>query len=300
MSYNSVGSKLGMTGMGLKHCIPDLNKLCSELGFPKLNNKGSRDLGKNLEVSSSLIHQYKEEILAKSSIVYLSDFAKRHGYTANGLIHLGVNPYMLHEECGITYNKNVKYLPSHDQILEELKYYISAKNRYVSSMEFSSHSGYSKSSIYAAVGSVEQINRELGYFQNNLGFEEYIHSLLKELFPDELICRQKSFPGLKYKRSLRYDFYLPGLNLLVEADGPQHFDESSGNFSREILIRDTIKNEYAQKEGIHLVRVRWSLNFRKTDVLEYFKPYTEITSLPQSFYRPKFTPLHFSRIETSL
>lgn len=66
-------------------------------------------------------------------------------------------------------------------------------------------------------------------------------------------------------RGLRYDFYIPSLNIIIEFDGAGHFtpikwsktmtdDEAIKNLN-ENKIRDNIKNEWALKNGIKLYRL---------------------------------------------
>lgn len=76
--------------------------------------------------------------------------------------------------------------------------------------------------------------------ENNIKFEE-----------------QKKFNELGMR--MRYDFYLPDYNLLIEFDGEQHFKPIKyfgGNKSFEKLQRrDTIKNEYAIENRYKLLRI---------------------------------------------
>lgn len=54
---------------------------------------------------------------------------------------------------------------------------------------------------------------------------------------------------------LRYDFYLPDLNILIEFDGEQHYrDTGWGNFEFT-QNRDNIKNDYALSHNISLIRI---------------------------------------------
>ena len=72
-----------------------------------------------------------------------------------------------------------------------------------------------------------------------------------------------SLDGCVYKRPLRFDFYLPNLNIAIEFDGEQHFHEiQSLKDSKERLLvtqtRDTIKNEYCLSHNIKLVRIPYT------------------------------------------
>lgn len=61
---------------------------------------------------------------------------------------------------------------------------------------------------------------------------------------------------------LRYDFYLPNNNRLIEFDGRQHYSPSSLWDNKETFElrqqRDKIKNEYAKNNNIDLVRIPYT------------------------------------------
>ena len=61
---------------------------------------------------------------------------------------------------------------------------------------------------------------------------------------------------------LPFDYYLPKINLIIEIDGEQHERASFTNWNVEgVINRDKIKNAYAEKKGITLVRIpakEWS------------------------------------------
>jgi len=70
---------------------------------------------------------------------------------------------------------------------------------------------------------------------------------------------EKTFDGCKFKILLRFDFYIPGLNLLIEYDGQQHFDPIKyfgGEKALKITQkRDKIKNKFAKENNISLLRI---------------------------------------------
>lgn len=80
---------------------------------------------------------------------------------------------------------------------------------------------------------------------------------------DIAFVKQKTFDDCRDQMVLRYDFYLPARNLLIEFDGQQHFQfvkKFHGTEERFLKCqeRDKIKNEYAETSGIHLLRIKYS------------------------------------------
>lgn len=73
--------------------------------------------------------------------------------------------------------------------------------------------------------------------------------------------RQHVLKGCRYKWALRFDFYVPDLNLLIEYDGIQHFEDVAfdGKKSnlKSIQKRDTIKNDYCKKNNLPLLRIHY-------------------------------------------
>lgn len=75
--------------------------------------------------------------------------------------------------------------------------------------------------------------------------------------------KQKMFDGCVDLLSLRFDFYVPTLNLVIEFDGQQHFEfvkkfhGTRDGFER-CKRRDTIKNEYAHRHKIDMLRIKYS------------------------------------------
>lgn len=88
---------------------------------------------------------------------------------------------------------------------------------------------------------------------------------------DELnipFCTEKSFPNCKgvTGKMLRFDIHLPEHNILIEYDGPHHFEPThygSGYdvdeaFSRQVA-NDHIKNEFCEQQNIHLIRIPYTI-----------------------------------------
>lgn len=88
---------------------------------------------------------------------------------------------------------------------------------------------------------------------------------------------QKRFVGCKRKRPLPFDFYLKAYNLLIEYDGLQHsipVDFWGGEeYLKDVQERDGIKNEFAIKNNITLIRIPYSEQDEDIDRIlnSYFK-----------------------------
>lgn len=73
--------------------------------------------------------------------------------------------------------------------------------------------------------------------------------------------KEKRFGGCRNKTMLPFDFYLSKNNLLIEFDGKQHqvsndfFGGETGLVSRK--INDRIKNKFAKKQNILLIRIKY-------------------------------------------
>ena len=85
---------------------------------------------------------------------------------------------------------------------------------------------------------------------------------------------QYSFSSCKNKVKLRYDFYLPKYNILIEYDGIQHFkpvDFFGGEKTfKETLKSDNLKNLYAKKNNVPLLRISYSKINEIDSILENY------------------------------
>lgn len=77
---------------------------------------------------------------------------------------------------------------------------------------------------------------------------------------------QKTFKKCKYKKQLKYDFYLPKYNTCIEYDGEQHFKKYRFEKNDDKLNirkkRDEIKNQYCVKNNINLFRISYNDNIK--------------------------------------
>ena len=75
--------------------------------------------------------------------------------------------------------------------------------------------------------------------------------------------QQKTFDEYKYKRKLKFDFYLPEYNICIEYDGELHFFSNFKGVKTNLeytQARDKIKNEYCKRSNIQLIRIKYTEN----------------------------------------
>lgn len=76
--------------------------------------------------------------------------------------------------------------------------------------------------------------------------------------------REYIFQGCFDKKPLRFDFYIPSMNIAIEYDGIQHFEPidffntKNNDTLDDIHRRDKIKNDFCLKNGITLIRVPYN------------------------------------------
>jgi len=94
---------------------------------------------------------------------------------------------------------------------------------------------------------------------------------------DIRFIQQKKFNNCIYKGKLKFDFYIPSLNMCVEYDGIQHFQftprfhETEQDF-KEQQFRDKIKTDYCTKNNIKLIRIPYTEFDNIETILEnYFR-----------------------------
>ena len=110
--------------------------------------------------------------------------------------------------------------------------------------------------------------------------EEAIARFLRQV--GEPFETQKAFDGCRNVFPLRFDFYLPEMNMCIEYDGEQHFrpvDAFGGeNSFAGTYARDNIKNEYCTAHNIRLVRIPYYRFDEIEDILSEILPAEEASS----------------------
>lgn len=121
------------------------------------------------------------------------------------------------------------------------------------------------------VGGIDQIP---GTSKAESKIEEYLKSRCISF------SREQTFNTLVNPASgelLRFDFYLPERNILIEYDGKQHFiytpsihgdDPIEGLHKlKQLQYRDKLKNEYCRDNNIRLIRLNATHYYRITETL---------------------------------
>lgn len=159
--------------------------------------------------------------------------------------------------------------PKHNdkELKERIINYFKLKGIPMSAGTFAKEIGISLKAVYGRKWSLIELAKEAGisepYIPKNISkFEKFIYEILCEMFNKSDIYTQKSFKDCKNKNRLRFDFYIKSLNLIIEADGPQHFKYCS--WFTDPHENDNIKNSYCKQRHIHIFRIRYRKYINKS------------------------------------
>jgi very-short-patch-repair endonuclease len=89
--------------------------------------------------------------------------------------------------------------------------------------------------------------------------ETKLYESLKLKFPDFTIIHQKKFKWCfseKTNRKYQFDIYIENLNMIIEIDGRQHFEQvSNWQDPKQTLKRDIFKMKKALNHNIQFIRI---------------------------------------------
>lgn len=127
--------------------------------------------------------------------------------------------------------------------------------------------------------------------------EKAVYQILRE--KNIVFESQKKFPDMKFQgRQLSYDFYIPEFQAVIECDGRQHFEEATDYFHNQKTfqhqrLRDIVKNAFAAREGILLLRIAFTEEEFISQLVETFLKRIQRGEKPYNFvgspYRRKLS-----------
>ena len=146
------------------------------------------------------------------------------------------------------------------KILSEFKMFINNEKYQIFSKEKNKikiHEGFTyQGGNLNPIINITKYTTKTKHSKNEIKIMEYLNSknefYITEMIFIDLVSDLNEF--------LRYDFYLPKRNTLIEFDGEYHDSDIRNNpkqFHR-LKEHDRMKDEYAEKIGIKLVRIHWS------------------------------------------
>ena len=165
----------------------------------------------------------------------------------------------------------IKILPSKNAIEKEILDFIKSKESYCTTIEVLKGIKRSSKSLTKLKISIVDLNSKLGYFKSKSIFEDRVGKILVEYYKN--VEFQKTFTNLVGVKGhpLKVDFYIPDLNLVVEADGSQHKNINhpwhTSNKNGTVKEYDDIKNKFMLEHKIRIVRIPYKDIITKKYVL---------------------------------
>lgn len=144
------------------------------------------------------------------------------------------------------------------QLENAIKKEILKNNKYLTVKDVCSILAISSKTISKFRVSILSLNRELGMRKPKSVFKDKIKSYFFTKFSD--CIEEKEFDTCLSPKGykLKFDVYIPSKNLLIEADGSQHYDKNNPNFNEYQQQCDRIKDEWCLKNNITLIRIKYS------------------------------------------
>lgn len=208
-------------------------------------------------------------------------FCVRFGIESSEFYRLTGGMRNLRTLAGIKFHWTNKQIDDNN-LIDEIKRVFEQTKMPVTERMFDEKSDYSSSDVCNHFGSWKKACEiaDVPYAGITNATQLYNTNCLKQVMKEMGIGEietEKTFDGLvnpKTGKSLRYDYYIKSLNLLIEVDGFTHYDKTrtesvfGGDFAERQAL-DEIKNEFAKANGMNLIRVRQS-DWNKVSLAELF------------------------------
>lgn len=165
------------------------------------------------------------------------------------------------KQCQLDANRpNKPKFGNKTQLENVIKKTILESGKYLTVEEICNKLHISRKTISKFRISVLSLNRATGMKKPKSVFEDKVKSYFFTKFSD--CIEEKEFEDCLSSKGykLRFDIYVPSKNLLIEADGTQHYDKNNPNYNEYRVQCDTIKEEWCIKNKIKLIRIKYSKN----------------------------------------
>lgn len=230
-------------------------EIADELGYIGLQGRGAWPAEFRKRQVEKIKNEHRRLIVGTGAPVSFNKLSQLLGFKGCTTLwkKLKEDDYIvnLHKELGFEYVRG-DFIPTSENILEICRAEISKRNRYIGMDEFVEFTGYSEHALRLAIGDIVEFNFQAGASRRFHIFEDRTYEALLKL--GFKVIREKTFPDLRSDKDcpLRFDFYLPDHNLLIETDGG-HEDVNSPFYKERTIIHDKMKIQYCQEKSINLL-----------------------------------------------
>jgi hypothetical protein len=183
-----------------------------------------------------------------------------------GYSYTKANVKFCSKSCATTYQRGSL---TKSQIEDEIIQFVTSKNRYCSKEEIQEGVQRSSKTFSKFNIGLKTIQESIGFTKSRSHFEKQIYAYLKKCFTD-IEC-EKTFENLLSPKGfkLRVDFYIEKYNLIIEADGTQHTDKNNPWYNFYYYNCDLLKNKFAEKKGINIVRIPYTKKVTDAYIKKY-------------------------------
>ena len=161
---------------------------------------------------------------------------------------------------------------------QDIRWVIEKNGRYTTKEEVLQKLKISSKTLTKFGVSILSLNKARGYIKPKSVFEFNVYIKLEKILEGFDIKCEWSPPDLKSPRGfpLRIDFYIPRLNLAIEADGTQHFDKKNPNWNSYGVSCDEVKNSYCIEKGVTLLRIPYKRHVTEDYIRDCLKSVTSL------------------------
>ena len=144
------------------------------------------------------------------------------------------------------------------QVENVLKSIVIKEGRYLTKEELCKLAKISSKTLSKFNVSIITINKECGMKKPKSVFEDKIKTYFYNNYVH--VEEEKTFEDCVSPKGykLRFDIYLKDENILIEADGSQHYDINNPNYSEYQKECDEIKNNWCKNHNIRLIRIPYT------------------------------------------